>query len=203
MRYKSKSLNLALFEKSGVRKHQFYNGVLIVGSPTTNSGAGNYIDATAQTDDKKTLMPQYATDLAGATTNKLQMAGLGEISATDLSKERMFVEAPELSTGSTAVPATAGLWYEVLRGKVTYKGVEYSAGEMFVTDGSIRAVTGTGKFAITYAPDGCCQNRKEAFKMAHLQFGDEVTGYHGWDQSYIPRNQMTTQDIGQGVGYIR
>ena len=85
MRYISKNPELVLILTNGKEAFEFKNGVLVVGDPTTNVGAGNFIDpAKTYTFPETgtatfTLMQVFPTDLAGATTNAIEMCGQGSL----------------------------------------------------------------------------------------------------------------------------
>jgi hypothetical protein len=199
MRYLCKWANTVLFSKTGKKLYQFRNNELVVGNPSTATGSGNEIDfgeyANAPDKELAVIYPDGA--------NRKEKCGLGVIDPTDPSKARLFVESPLLKSNAT-LSNKAGTFYEVIYGPVTYKGVLYRAGEKFAVDGTVTTFTGSGTVAITFPPDECSDSRKEAFKIAHLQYGDEVTGYHRWDNGgYTQRDGITQTEIGEGVGYMR
>jgi hypothetical protein len=158
----------ALDDPNPVAKYRFYAGELIVGDPTTNSGAGNAIDAT----DLYVLYPSGSNDL--------EKAGLGKI----------FFEAPYIAASSATL--TAGKAYIVLKGQVTWNGGTYGEGEFFrvntgdptsVTEdvpGSIIALD-ISNFDIGTEPHRYFEHKiiQAWYKVNNLVHGDEAE----WDAS--------------------
>lgn len=143
---------------------------LVVGSTTTNVGAGNAIvpDFTNTVNSKKyqTLYPAGATDL--------EKVGLG----ID------FWEAPTLLQADAVV---AGVWYKVLTGTVTNNNITYGKGARFKAVGT--SFTGTGSICRDvpeewYKPDEH-NMRSEAFKLNNLERGDESS----WNEQTWGSNQ--------------
>lgn len=210
MHYVSKNPNLALFKLNGKTAYQFFNGSLIVGLTTTNSGTGNYIDAAVKTPLSESLMTFYATAVTNAANADLSYAGLGTLAMIDAqaakSDYRLFLEAPYLTAGTDSVSTVGGQHYFVKSGNATYAGTTYRAGQTFITDGTTTE-TGTtstpaGVFHRIFPQNECACNREEAFKMAHLQYGDESPSYHLWTNGgFDPRDEQT--NVTTGVSYIR
>lgn len=213
MRYISKNPELVLLLTNGKEAFEFKNGVLVVGDPTTATGAGNFIDPaktyTFPESDSTTftLMEVFPTDLAGATTAKIEMCGQGSLAdplGAPIGLRGYFFEAPVLTGTSASVPAKKNIEYVVLTGTVTYNGVTYKVGEHFVTDGTVTATTGTGTFALIFPENTWDVNTKALFKERHMITGLEARDY--WiptrDGGYVPRGEFTTTDIATGYGYI-
>lgn len=99
-RYISHLQELILFSESGKRLYQFTGGVLVVGDPETNVGAGNSIDPNFAGNEDQSLQVLNA---AGGTD--LQKAGL----------DTVFWEANVLGGGDAV---TQGTWYQVVSGPV-------------------------------------------------------------------------------------
>lgn len=184
MRYVSHILDLPLVTYGGEQKYKFNGGVLVVGDPTLNSDAADKIDATQTSPVKETEL-QVLYD-AGSTD--LEKVGLN----------KLFWEAPPITPGTSTV--TAGKYYEVIKGKVRYNGVDYKVGQKFwgvtgVADSSDPYET-SGRFAYAvppeYAKDGCCNGRTERFKLAHLEHGQEAKSYYDIDKE----SGYTPWDIG-------
>jgi hypothetical protein len=218
MRYITQHSGLQLFKNDGTAQHRFNpQGILLVGSKTTAAGAGNFIVSATQTPDTGTLQRPWATDLDGNTTQTLEMAGLGTLTQVSKSGATLaslmtgyrgtFFEAPELTSTTSAVSATAGIHYIVISGTTIYNGTTYVAGEEFVTTGGITATTGTGKFALTIPPElkqDCSgnDNRFALFKERRLFRGDETQDWDVWrDGGFQPRSSgvCTSSDF---QGYV-
>lgn len=188
-------------------------GVLIVGLPTTDSGAGNYINAADLSLDTA-LMKKYPTDLKGATTISIEMVGQGSLSGFDNSGAALtnltdgyrgiFFKAPSVASG-TAVTTYENVWYEVLTGLVSYGGTTYGRGEKFATADAVTAtasgtrdgVTTAGTYALTLPPaiiNGCEAFRAEHFKIKNMKKGDEATGYYDWVDGATPKSSLTSTD---------
>ena len=210
MRYISYFDELTLHQRNGNAKHKFFQAELIVGDPTTKTGAGNFIDtAVNATDPGLELMPIYPN---AATRDAI--CGMGTLNPIVIGE---FYEAPYLSVGATSVPAVAGLYYKVIQGTVTYKSVTYGIGQEFITDGTVQVTTGSAnaKFAITMPPsvkERYMDNRAAMFREKNLFTGNEATGYHSWTAlgGYLPKddlsNPATPSDVtvgtSTGYGYI-
>ena len=208
MRYISKHARLALYTTEGNIAHQFNQHVLIVGDPTTDVGAGNFIDPATEYWDKGKLMEVFPDDLAGTTTAKIEMMGQGDLSdplGNAKGLRGYFFESPILTATTASVPAKKDIHYWVSKGTVTYAGITYSAGQVFKTDGSTTATTGTGEFFIIPPRNYMEVNEPGLFEEKHLQFHDEVRA--AWlpeiEGGFIPRSEFTTTDIATGFGYIR
>ena len=208
MRYISNNSRLALYTTNGNIAHQFNQGVLIVGSPTTGTGAGNSIDPTTVYWDGGKLMEVFPADLAGVTTAKIEMMGQGSLAdplGASIGLRGYFFESPILTATTASVPAKEGIHYKVSQGTVTYAGVTYKAGQIFTTDGTTTATTSTGKFFIIPPPNSMESDLNAMFEEKHLQFGDEVRD--AWlpeiEGGFIPRSEFTTTDIATGIGYLR
>lgn len=213
MRYISKNPELVLILTNGKEAFEFKNGVLVVGDPTTNVGAGNFIDP-AQTytfpetgTATFTLMQVFPTDLAGATTNAIEMCGQGSLAdplGNPLGLRGYFFEAPVLTGTSASVPAKKNIEYVVLTGTVIYNSTIYTVGDHFITDGVTTATTGTGTFALVYPEIHWEVDTTALFKERHLITGREARAY--WvptrDGGYVPRGEFTTTDIATGYGLI-
>lgn len=219
MRYISQHSNLVLYKDNGEIAHSWdrstatgtairgteykfgTDGVLGLGTLTTNSGYGNYIDAASVSwDTDAKLAYIYDTDLSGATTTKVEMAGQGDLTDPTDGYRGIFFEAPTLQS-DTAVSSTSGVYYEVISGSVIYDSTTYNRGDQFVTDGSETAVTGTGTFALAIPPmlaKKCDAFRTEHFKIKSLATGNESTSY--WDYStgswggFNPNDSLTSTD---------
>lgn len=210
MRYISPFANFTIYKNGGALAHNFgADGVCVVGSLTTATGAGNYIDASANpgdTDEEIQLL--FAADLDGNNTNRLERAGLGSLdkstqesgagSLTNISDGfRYFFEAPVLTGTTDSVVAVSGVYYKVLSGTVTYNGTSYTKGQEFMANGSETATTGSGTFALTIPPalkNECEAFRDELFKVRHLQKGDESTSFYDFEDGYTPRSSLTCTD---------
>jgi hypothetical protein len=210
MRYKSlKGDNLVLYKNNGKIAYKFKNGVLTVGLNNCRTGTGNYIVSAPQTESDNNLQRFFATDLAGATTQCLEMCGCGTLNCVDLGgsavttfnigKRGSFAEAPVISTGATTTSAYGNIWYEVLSGTVTYNGVAYTKGQKFKTVAGTTTTSGTNAtFALTTPPD-MNNFEKEAYAITQLALGDESTNY--WlpaDGGYTARQA----DSSTGRGYV-
>lgn len=216
MRYISHISNLVLYKNNGEigrdnlskRPYSFgQNGELIIGSTTTATGVGNYIDASTNTDIDEQLQLNYPADLDGNTTTRVEMAGLGTLNGLSKTSgavsplnagHRMFFEAPTL-TGTTAVSGNAGVWYLVLTGTVTYDSVVYSAGQKFETDGSATSTTGSGTFRLCIPPEleRSCRNDDAVagiFAYKNLYKGNEGTNYWNYGDGIDPRDSTTSTD---------
>lgn len=184
------------------------DGVLLVGSPTTASGAGNYIDAATHAGDTSLdINLPYPTDLDGNTVTRLEMAGLGTLTLVTKTSAslaslalgyRIFFEAPVLAYNA-GVPATAGIYYKVLSGAVTYNGTTYTQNQEFVTTGGVTTTSGTaGTFALCIPPalkNECSPFRTEQFKIKVLKDGTESNSYWLYDASgFNPMDSLVTTD---------
>ena len=128
-----------------------------------------------------------------------------------------YYESPYLSIGATSVPTLRGLVYRVNSGTVIYKGMSYTVGQEFETDGTTTATTGTtgATFTITIPPSIKARemdNRDAMFREKHLLTGNEATGYHSWTAlgGFLPKDDLsnplnpsdTTIGTNTGFGYI-
>lgn len=216
MRYISHKSNLVLYRNDGNigrddlsdKAYVFgQNGELIIGSTTTAVGVGNYIDASSLTDTTQQLQLLYPTDCDGNQVTRIEMAGLGTLTGVTktsgavsplIDGYRDFFEAPTL-TGTTAVPATAGIWYLILTGSVTYNSVAYVAGQKFETNGTTTATTGTGTFRVTIPPEleKTCNNPTATagvFAYKELYKGNEGTNYWNYGDGIDPKDSTTSTD---------
>lgn len=120
-RYISPYLNLAIFGKpqnvspptddtQPVVIAQFYMGELIIGDPTTDSGAGNDLDWSK------------AWDIFPGTDDK-EKAGL----------DKTFFYAPYIDSSGTL---TSDKVYVVISGSITHNNVVYTEGQVFVASGT-------------------------------------------------------------------
>lgn len=186
MRYISKN-DIDLFRNNGTIAYQFKYNYLDLGS-------GNIIDASLMTPDSLSLQLVYPTDLRGATTNRLEMAGKGTL----YSEERLFVESPILDLSSGTLAAINGTWYEVIAGIVSYNNKQYRAGDVFkgIDTNNITDVSGGAEIAKTYAGDNeDVIDRRGQFWLKHLQHGDEPYDYPVRDAiGFEPRSSLTTTD---------
>jgi len=117
MRYIAPNSTLVLYRNDGKiginatnqQEYLFgYQGVLIVGTANTDVGAGNYIDQGVLSEPSG-LMQKYPTDLLGATTISIEMAGQGSLTGLDNAGAPLtnltdgyrgiFFEAPPVAIG--------------------------------------------------------------------------------------------------------
>ena len=198
MRYITHIPDLVLYQNNGVAAYTFgLQGILDLGSRVA-------IDADPGASSATDLMLIYPTDLLGFNTPGayLELAGQGSLtseavggSLTTLSAgfRGLFFEAPA-KAGTDAVPAVAGIRYIVLSGTVTYKAVDYVAGEEFVTAGGTTTTTGSGAFALSI-PSALSQPNvdfsTEAFRLNQLLHGDEaLNAYKRNLYGYDPRTGL-------------
>lgn len=210
MRYISHISNLVLYTKNGAIVDRFdYNGVLVKGDGTTNLGTGNQIDVVlkSSTPNDET-MRVYTTDLLGNSAISEEMCGLGNLASLDLALagldslqqgyNRNYFEAAVLtSTTDVVSDLSANIYYEVLTGTTIYDGTTYTVGQVFYTDGSTTATTGTGTFALTIPPAlnrECQAFRPEHFKIKSLLTGNESSADWSYAEGFAPRDNMTTDD---------
>jgi hypothetical protein len=209
MKYKSQHSNLVLYAPNGNAVYKFKQGSLTVGTATGTTGT-NIIDYTS-------IMSLYATDLLGATTHAIEMAGQGTLNGLDddgtavtpLSKGYRggFFKTPPIAAGQS-VPAVASIYYIVTSGIVTYNGVAYYPGDIFVTNGTetTTSATSAGYFELTIPPalDHECEAfRSCQFEINTLQRGDESSAYWNWDDSgFEPQDSLYTTNA-DWVGYVR
>ena len=186
MRYISRN-DIDLFRNDGTIAYQFKYNYLDLGS-------GNIIDASLMTPDSLSLQLVYPTDLSGATTSRLEMAGQGTL----YGEERLFVESPILGFSSGTLAAVDGNWYEVIAGVVSYNNRQYRAGDVFkgIDTNNITDVSSGAEIAKTYAGDNeDVIDRRGQFWLKHLQHGDEPYDYPVRDAiGYEPRSSLTTTD---------
>lgn len=199
-RYISHIPNLTLFNRDGTVRAQFVNGVYEIGQLTTNGGLYS-IDPSVQTDADTSLQTPWSTDLLGATTQRIEMAGMGSLTKTNAAGSaltnledgyvRTFYYAPVIS-GGTATSSVVGVWYEVLSGNLTYNSIVYHKGDKFETVTGQTSTSGsTATYALTIPPDlakDIDSYRDEYFEQVHLNDPSEATGY--WD----PMSGSTTYD---------
>lgn len=214
MRYISKYCELELYRNNGTKAHRFFNRELIVGDPTKSTGVGNAIDFSEQTDKKLSIQTIYPTDLAGATTVRAEMCGLGKLNP--FTSQGILFESPLIAPGDTAVPATAGLVFRSYNGVVKYKGVEYPPNKIFITDGTITKVEGdSGSFIFLDLPLSQLHEgldvQKALFADAHLDTGEESSSYYRYDLGGMrPQNKIgnagdktdTTISGVDGIGHM-
>lgn len=185
MRYISVVANLKLTTYGGDVKYSFGpNGVLVIGDPTSDSGATNIINETQSS-------PVLATELQilDSTKSNLERFGLN----------RTFFKAPPLTPGTDT--ASALVLYDVLNGHVTYNGVTYRAGQRFRGVSGVTAVSTSdgGTFALAipdeYRLDECDASgvQQGEFAKQWLHTGQEGTGYYD-----ITNGQGYTSNV---VGY--
>lgn len=186
MRYISRN-DIDLFRNDGTIAYQFKYNYLDLGS-------GNIIDASLMTPDSLSLQLVYPTDLSGATTSRIEMAGQGTL----YGEERLFVESPILDLSSGTLAAINGNWYEVIAGVVSYNNRQYRAGDVFkgIDTNNITDVSSGAEIAKTYAGDNeDVIDRRGQFWLKHLQHGDEPYDYPVRDAiGYEPRSSLTTTD---------
>jgi hypothetical protein len=186
MRYISRN-DIDLFRNDGTIAYQFKYNYLDLGS-------GNIIDASLMTPDSLSLQLVYPTDLSGATTERIEMAGRGTL----YGEERLFVESPILDLSSGTIAAVDGTWYEVIAGIVSYNNKQYRAGDVFkgIDTNNITDVSSGAEIAKTYAGDNeDVIDRRGQFWLKHLQHGDEPYDYPVRDAiGYEPRSSLTTTD---------
>lgn len=177
MRYSSTIHNLRLYRQDGNAAGTdtvnlwptlaFHNGVLDLGS-------GNVIVPNLAAINGSALMvinPSGGTDLEKVGLNKF------------------YWEAPEVS-GAGATPL-ADWVYTVIRGTVVFDGKTYTSGDMFVGDGTNTTATTDGAVIAKYAPLAyatatCCGGEAAAFKLVHLERGDEGEWSITAPNSYVP-----------------
>ena len=191
------------------------NGELIIGS-ATGTGAGYEIDAALKSDTDDQLQVLYSTDLDGNTATRLEMCGLGTLTATTKTSGsvspksagyRLFFEAPDISAG-TAVSGTEGVCYLVLSGTVTYNSTSYTAGKKFTTDGSTTATSGTGTFRLCIPDDleRNCENETALagiFANKILYKGDESGDYWNYSESGAEPRDATDSTSSDYYGWTR
>lgn len=221
MRYITHISNLVLFQNDGKigidptnqTEYKFGpQGILNLGLLTTNSGAGNYINADVLGADDS--LQVLSLDLKGATTISVERVGQGSLSGlndtgaslTNVSDGYVgkFFKAPPVASG-TQTSALADIWYEVLSGLVSYNGTTYRQGQRFVTDGSARTTasgtydgtTASGYYALTIPPElinGCEAFRTEQFALNSLKKGDEPADYWNWDNNALPKDSLLSDE---------
>ena len=176
---------------------KFFNRELIVGDPFTKATAADQIDWTEQTDKTKSIMTIYPTDLAGATTKREEMCGLGTLNPYSF-KQGKYFESPYIKVGDKAVAATKGLVYRVITSEVTYNGVVYGPNDVFITDGTVTEVKSDDADAVIALEMPLYELRitedkaytKALFKEAHMATGQESSDYWKHDGGFKPRNKM-------------
>lgn len=112
--------------------------------------------------------------------------------STDLEKvglNKYFWEAPEI-TAQGATPAASWV-YDVISGTVTYHSIVYHAGDQFVGTGSGTTTSADGGIIAKFAPTDYAASLSnyfegEAFKIVHLEVGDEATWDISEDIGYDP-----------------
>lgn len=147
--------------------------------------------------------------------NRLQMCGMGYLqlgrsSAVTVPSgysglnglKGIFFEAPSFKvSGSVSGSYFANTYYEVLAGDATYGGAKYQIGEMFKMGDTIVPATSsssTSAIAMAIPPelsktpyDGY---KKEAFKIAKLEKGDEVLEITpNAPQGFVPQKETYTR----------
>lgn len=212
MRYITHLSNHILQTKNGELVARFGpQGVLIVGDGTTRTGTANQIDVVlkASTPNDET-MRVFPTDLLGNILISEEMVGMGNLaslntaganlSSLEQGYNRNYFEAPiEIST-TDAVSAVANVYYEVLTGTTQYpdtSGTIYTKGQVFFTDGTNTATTGSGTFALTIPPAlniECQAFRPEQFKIKNLITGKESTTDWAYNSAYSPKDNMDVND---------
>jgi len=220
MRYIHKNAEAVLFSVAGHKVYKFFNHELTVGSNTTDNGGADVIDAAlvpVAGADYKLIRP-YAADLDGNQVTCIEMVGLGSLTGdtesggtcTLLEGMRDFYEAP-FKSGAGTVPATADIRFKVYVGDVTYNGSTYSAGQVFITDGSAITVTDADNDGVwsRWLPaeqddSNCYEFLDEHFKIKHTQYGDEPFDYFEFNESvgYIPRDAQCDLDA-DAFGWTR
>jgi hypothetical protein len=223
MRYISPFEDLALYRNDGTIAHKFKNGELICGDRATRDGTNLSADALPYTVDYYAYVSAPETEIqqsfesvigvreSEAAWQRLEKIGLGYLNgfgydgATALDSlpdgyRGSFYEAPDIATGATTVPATAGIKYEVTAATVTYDGVAYTLGQVFTSDGTTTTTSGAGgKFAIVLPwalKNVADQMEPEAFALMHLGTPEDMIAY--WNKlngGYTPTNSMTTTDV--------
>ena len=211
MRYITQHSNLVLYRDNGDYAYRFGpQGVLVVGSASTDTGSGNAIDADLNaTYPAQQLQRVYDTDLGGNLTNCLEMCGMGslvsvdaegnDLSSLEAGYNRIFFEAPVITPGATTIPAIAGIYYEVLSGTVTYDSVDYTVGQTIVSDGTTTttSTSDSGTFALMIPPamvDEVDEFLDEHYKIKNLKTGNEASDYFNWDNGFTPRNSAVSTD---------
>jgi len=209
MRYKSHISNLVLFNSSGTIEVRFgQDGVLNVGTLTTNVGDANIIDYS-------NLLKVYDTDLDGNTVTTSEMCGLGSLDKSTKTGGtltnvqdgyRLFFECPPISTGAGTVDTDVEK-YIVLTGSVTYNGVTYNKGDTFIPAAGVTETSGTGTFAIEM-PDALTgkvvDTNAELFDEAHLIHGDEANTEWSFNDQYgaQPYDSLVSTDEDH-IGWTR
>lgn len=211
MRYISRHADSIIFEDDGSINLDYRfgpNGILAIGSLTTDVGAGNAISVTG-------LQVLEDTDLDGNTVTCLEMVGMGTLTGVSGAGNTLthlydgyrgyFYPSPVM-TGTDAVSSIADIRYKVISGTVTYDGTTYKVGEVFTTDGSTTATTGTGTFAL-WLPESIEKATDEflteEFKIKSLLVGDEPYDYWSFTTTGVEgRNSLVTTDPDY-IGYTR
>lgn len=215
MRYISQFDNAVIYDGNGAVKHKFERGVLVVGDPTTGTGAGNFIDATTQTVAADTLQRVYTKDLAGNTNNFIEMVGQGALDGFDHTpaalspKEKgyrgFFFEAPKVAAGS-ATYVVGQRWQVLSGGVVTYNNTGYTVNQVFMIVSGVTTVTTDSGYVALYLPqdlvNACEAFRDCEFKIKNLKVGDEVNGYWDWHTGYDARNENDPVDV-DFIGWTR
>ena len=187
--------------------YRFYNGVLIVGDPTTGTGAGNSIAfGDSSTPPELRVQRIFPTDLSGRTEDDSGVV-IGELCGLN----RLFWEAPlitvnpgtpftppaataEFRHDPNAPPITYRVRYQVISGTVRvgsreYRAVEDGRQNIFYVETAgdppsivnVEAVGGPAVIALYYPEpvekDKFDQMRDIMFRWKHLLVGDEAA----WD----------------------
>jgi hypothetical protein len=200
MKYKTiNGSDRTILQKNGDVAVHFKYGEYIKGNTTTDAGAAYVIDATAQTNDRHTIVQLYPLAADGGAPSSaneyLQCAGMVDFTVpTDpYYSGKFFYKAPTLTSSSSS--SVDGLWYKVLTGTAINDGVTYTVGEIFQSVGT--TVTGTGTFELEAPPIcDCSYDREAEFKKKLMNCGDEVTGigtdYNGFtpqtSNNYLEEN---------------
>lgn len=163
MRYISRYRSYAILDENNNVARQsgqelrFIRGVLVVGSLTSNSGAGNAIDPT------DLLVLDGLEGGSGLAKNGLNT---------------VFWEAPVRSVANSNATLVAGNWYYVISGTITFAGTTYKVGERFKA-GSSAAFTGSGEVSLDvpeqyYKPEEA-NFRKEAAAINNYERATDTT----------------------------
>lgn len=181
MRYRSRWNSYGIYQENGKlmldpvsnKPYKFKNGVLVVGSTTSNSGSGNAIVPNLSATDGTAAMETYS---AGSTD--LEKIGLNTV----------FIEAPVIAVPNTP---TASVAYEVISGAITYGGARYNLGDIFYgVSGDTAVATGWDAAQVALAIDlkyqnpTCCDEEDALFTQQHLLNGEEAQFMYGAESGY-------------------
>lgn len=218
MRYVSQYDDLALYRNDGSIAHKFHNGVLVIGDVKTRNGTnsttstkGFTVDHFAYAADPGHEIQGIRKDYSGleideSGARRIECIGLGSLEKKNYVGSALaslltgydgtFFEAPILDNNAT-LPATVNILYEVLSDDITYDGVTYKTGQVFVSNG-VTSVTGDGTFALSIKvlKNLADQYTKEAFAINHLvRENDAVEYWNSQNGGYTPIDSLMTPDF--------